>query len=226
MSRRTGPGVKLGWMPDPAMVAERVARMQAGQRRQRTERAAAQRALVEGLSGMTLETLAKAVSTRHWTVAVMHLGGYDVTEIARALGYVSADVVTRLLKHPVIVRLVELVRAAQLERVMRGEYGVAAQAKAAAPAVMGHVSELAGAAAPDAAGQRKGRARRDADALRAAELVLTVSGDKVERKANMHFHVLQELSEAELEVLAERGEWPERYRGVAGLLPGGTPEKG
>jgi hypothetical protein len=69
-----------------------------------------------------------------------------------------------------------------------------------------------------------GRARRDADALRAAELTLTVSGDKVERKAHLHLHVLEEMSEAELEALAGQGVWPERYRGV-GLLGGpGTEE--
>jgi hypothetical protein len=84
---------------------------------------------------------------------------------------------------------------------------------------MEHVTELAGAQ-KQADGTRKGRAKRDADALRAAELTLTVSGHKVERRAEVHLHVLQEMSEAELESLATSGEWPERYRTVQGLLPG------
>jgi hypothetical protein len=107
--------------------------------------------------------------------------------------------------------------------VLRGEYGVTAQAQAAAPAVMEHVTELAGAQ-KQADGTRKGRAKRDADALRAAELTLTVSGHKVERQAHLHLHVLEEMSEAELEALATGGTWPERYRGVAGLVTGPAEE--
>jgi hypothetical protein len=37
--------------------------------------------------------------------------------------------------------------------------------------------------------------------------------------------LLSELSEAELEALASAGQWPERYRGVAGLVTG-PPEGG
>jgi hypothetical protein len=149
----------------------------------------------------------------------MHLGGYGVTEIARGLGYATVDGVNRVLAQPAVGRLIELIRRAQLERVLQGAYGVAATAKAAAPEVMAHVTELAGARKDRATGERVGRARRDADALRAAELTLTVSGDKVERKAVAHFHMLEEMSEAELEALAGRGEWPERYQGI-GLLSG------
>src|SRR5262249_8805701 len=43
-----------------------------------------------------------------------------------------------------VVRLIEEVRSAQLERVLQGSFGVAATAKAAAPEVMAHVAELAG----------------------------------------------------------------------------------
>jgi hypothetical protein len=85
------------------------------------------------------------------------------------------------------------------------------------------VTELAGGKKA-ADGGRVGRAKRDADALRAAELTLTVSGDKVERKALLHLHVLEEMSEAELEDLAARGAWPERYRGVALLTGSGEGE--
>jgi hypothetical protein len=223
MSRRAGEGLRAGWAPSPAVVAERLARMNGGRRRQRAEREAAQRRLVEELGGMPLEALVKGISTRQWTVGVMHLGGYGVTEIAQALGYATVDGVTRVLKQPEVVRLIELVRRAQLERVLQGTYGVAAQAKAAAPLVMEHVVELAGARKDRATGERVGRARRDADALRAAELTLTVSGDKVERKALLHLHVLDEMSDAELEAYAERGEWPERYKGLALPGPEGEP---
>jgi hypothetical protein len=224
MSTRLGRGIKRGWQPSPALVAERLTRMNGARRQRRAEREAAARQLAEELAGMPLEALLQHVTTRQWTVAVMSLGGYGVTEIARALGYATVDGVNRVLKQPEVVRLIEVIRRAQLERVLQGTYGVHAQAKAAAPAVMGHVTELAGARQDEATGERRGRAKRDADALRAAELVLTVSGDKVERKAQVHLHVLEELSEAELEELAARGAWPERYQGVAGLLPGGDGE--
>jgi len=124
-----------------------------------------------------------------------------------------------VLRHPAVVRLVEEVRAAQLERVLRGEYGVAAAARAAAPAVLEHVAELAGGVKDRATGERKGRAKRDADALRGAELLLTVSGDKMARTATTHVHaLLEEFTDDELVALAERGELPARFQGVAGLF--------
>jgi hypothetical protein len=193
--------------------------MNAGRRTHRAEREAAQTRLVEELSGLPLAALVHGVTTRQWTVAVMHLGGYEMTEIARAIGYSKVEVVGRVLKHPTVKRLIELVRNAQLERVLQGKFGVQAQAKAAAPEAMAHVIELAGARkAQD--GTRVGRARRDSDALRASELVLTVSGDKMERKAVLHAHIFDRMSDAELEALAVRGEVPERLKGAAGLLGG------
>src|SRR5262252_3500896 len=150
----------------------------------------------------------------------MHLCGYDMSEIAKAIGYAKVEVVGRVLKHPTVVRLIELVRDAQLDRVLRGTFGVQATAKAAAPEVMAHVAELAGGVKDRATGERKGRARRDADALRGAELLLTVSGDKVERKQILHAHLFEQMSDAELEALAVRGEVPERLKGAAGLLVG------
>jgi len=190
----------------------------------RAERLAEQRAWLEGLSGMSLEDLRRSTPARLWSVAMLHLGGYDVVAIARALGYTSHAASLRALRHPAVVRIVALVREAQLERVMRGEYGVMAQAKAAAPAVMEHVAELAGGMKDKATGERRGRAKRDADAIRAADLVLTTSGDKVARTAHLHLHVLEQLSDQELEAFSARGEWPERLAGVVGMLPG--PEGG
>jgi|SRR5262245_20468446 len=222
---RTGPGTTRHPGPPPEVVAERLAAMQRGAPAGRAARRARERAWLEGLAAMPLEELARTAPRRHWTVAMCHLAGYDAPTIARVVGYAAVTGAQRALKHPAVVRLIELVRAAQLERVLTGEYGVTAQAKAAAPAVMEHVTELAGAKQDRVTGERRGRAKRDSDALRAAELTLTVSGHKVERQAHVHLHVLEEMSEAELERLAAAGEWPERYRGVAGLLPAPESER-
>src|SRR5215831_10140455 len=206
------------------MVAERLARMNHGRHQRRAEREAAAQRLAEELVGLSLGALVKHVSTRQWTVGVMHLGGYGVTEIAHALGYATVNAVNRILAQPEVQRLIAVVREAQLDRVLRGEYGVAAVAKAAAPAVMEHLAELAGGQKDQRTGERKGRARRDSDAIRAGEVVLTVSGDKTERTAHVHIHVLEEFTDQELEVFSRDGTWPERYRGAAALLPGPKDE--
>jgi hypothetical protein len=200
-------------------VALRLERMNRGRRTHRAEREARAQALAEALSGMPLTDLVRGVTTRQWTVAVMHLGGYEMVEIARSIGYSKVDVVARILKHPTVKRLIELVRDAQLERVLQGTFGVRAQAKAAAPEAMAHVIELAGAR-KGSDGTRVGRAKRDSDALRASELVLTVSGDKIERQETLHVHLFEQMSDQELEALAVKGEVPERLKGAAGLLVG------
>lgn len=224
MGERTGPGTRVHVGPPPAVVAERLAQMRIASRATREERKAEQRRWLESLSGLSLDELRISTPNRLWSVAMLHLGGYDASSIARAIGYGDQRAAQKALKHPAVLRIIELVRAAQLERVLSGEYGVQAQAKAAAPAVMEHVTELAGGVKDKATGERRGRARRDSDALRAAELTLTVSGDKVERKAVLHAHIFAQMSEEELESLAVSGEWPERFRGVAGYLPGGSEE--
>jgi len=201
------------------VVAQRLAEMRGAAVGKRAERIAEQRRWLESVAGLGLEELVKTTPRRQWLVAMCHLGGHDTTAIARVVGYTHPAAAAKALKHPAVQRLIEVIRRAQVERVLTGEYGVAAAAKAAAPAVMEHVTELAGAKKDRETGERRGRAKRDADALRAAELTLTVSGHKVERTAHVHLHVLEEMSEAELERLAAAGEWPERYRGVAGLVP-------
>lgn len=221
--RRTGPGFSRHPGPPPAVVAEHLAMMARAAPAGRAAKRAADRAWLERLGGMGLDELVKSVPRRQWVVAMCHLAGYDAASIARTVGYTTAQTAAKSLKHPAVQRLIEVIRQAQVERVLRGEYGVTAQAQAAAPAVMEHVTELAGAR-KQADGTRAGRAKRDADALRAAELTLTVSGHKVERQAHLHLHVLEEMSEAELEALASAGTWPERYRNVTGLLAG--PEGG
>jgi hypothetical protein len=216
---RTGPGTKRHPGPPPGVVAEHLAAMARAAPAGRAAKRAQDRAWLERLAGMGLDELVRTTPRRQWVVAMAHLAGYSGDEIARVVGYSSAQSARLALKHPAVQRLIQVVRDAQVERVVRGEYGVTAQAAAAAPAVMEHVTELAGAQ-KQADGTRRGRAKRDADALRAAELTLTVSGHKVERQAHLHLHVLEEMSEAELEALAAAGTWPERYRGVAGLVTG------
>jgi hypothetical protein len=217
---RTGIGTKVHAGMPPEVLAERVAALQAAAKRTHAERRAAAAAWLAACGAMSLEELRHSVPARLWTVAMLYLGGYNADAIARAIGYTTRQAAVKALAHPAVVRIVALVRDAQLERVRRGEYGVAAAAKAAAPAVMEHVAELAGGRKDRATGARVGRAKRDADAIRAADLVLTTSGDKVARTAHLHLHVLEQLSDAELEAYSTRGEWPERFQGVAGLLPG------
>jgi hypothetical protein len=221
---KTGAGTKAHPGPPPEVVAARLADARRASVASRAARRDADRRWLESVSGLSLEELRRSAPTRLWTVAMLHLGGYDSVAIARAVDYTSHAAALRALRHPAVQRIVALVRDAQLERVLRGEFGVIAQAKAAAPTVMEHVAELAGGRKDRATGERVGRARRDADAIRAADLVLTTSGDKVTRSATMHLHVLEQLSDQELEAFSARGEWPERLAGVAGLLPG--PEGG
>ena len=218
--RKWGDGTKRSPGPPAAIVAERLRMMHVAAKASRAERKAEQTRWLEGLSGMTLDELRRTTPGRYWSVAMLHLGGYDAAAIARCIGYTNVAASIKALRHPAVKRIIELVRQEQLERVMRGEYGVAATAKAAAPAVMEHVAELAGGVKDKVTGERRGRARRDSDALRGAELLLTVSGDKVERKAVIHAHLFEQMSDAELEALAVRGEVPERLKGAAGLLVG------
>jgi hypothetical protein len=220
MDERTGVGTKRHPGMAPEVMAERVAQMQAADKRTRAARNAAAKAWLEGCTRMSLEELRRSTNARLWSVAMLYVGGYNAAAIARAIGYTTERAARHALKHPAVVRIIALVRDAQLERVMRGEYGVAATAKAAAPEVMAHVAELAGGRKDTATGTRVGRAKRDADAIRAADLLLTTSGDKVTRSQTMHLHVLEQLSDQELEAFSARGEWPERLAGVAGLLPG------
>src|SRR5262249_29094504 len=180
------------------------------------ERRPQAQAELEALAGASLLELRQKLPTRYWVLAMLSLTGKSVREIAALVGYAGPAPVLKALRHPAVMRLVEEVRAAQLEAITRGAYGVLAAAPAAAPPLGEHVAELAGAKKA-ADGSRLGRARRDADAIRAADLVLTLSGDKVERHATLHQEVLAEMSDHELEAFAETGAWPERYRSVAGL---------
>src|SRR5262249_47820541 len=129
---------------DPDATARKVAAMALGRAAAHRERLAAQQALLERLADMPLEGLKRDVNGRQWMAACFVASGATELEIARALdlrgGAVSAH---RLLKHPVVMRIVQLIRDEQLARVLRGEFGVQSQARAAAPAIMQNLTELA-----------------------------------------------------------------------------------
>src|SRR5262245_32347599 len=180
---RTGEGVTRHPGPPVAVVVERLAKMQRAGKASREERKAAARRWLESVPGMNLAELRTSTSTKYWTVAMLHLGGYDLRTIAATIGWSNVSNAAAALKHPAVKRIVELIRAEQVDRILRGEYGVQATAKAAAPAVIEHVAELAGGVKDKATGARVGRAKRDSDAVRGAERRWTVSGAKAERKA-------------------------------------------
>jgi hypothetical protein len=144
--------------------------------RRRAQRRAQTQAELEALAGGSLLELRRTLPGRYWILAMLSLTGKSTREIASMVGYAGPAPVLKALRHPAVVKLVEEVRAAQLQTIT-SSYGVMAAAKAAAPAIAEHVAELAGGKKA-ADGSRLGRARRDADAIRAADLVLTLSGDR------------------------------------------------
>src|SRR5262249_39503242 len=177
---RAAMGTRKAPKLDEEKTARAVAAMAVGRAAAPQERLTAEAALLARLADMSLEELSRHATGRQWMAAVLTSAGATEEEIARALGLRGGRVSAhRLRKHPVVERLVALIRAHQLALVMRGEFGVQSQARAAAPAIMQNLTELAGAASPDAEGSRRGRAKRDADSIRASELVLDVGGYKI-----------------------------------------------
>jgi hypothetical protein len=177
----------------------------------------AEAALLARVAGMSLEELRRSSSARQWLAALGQASGATEPEVARLCGLRGGKVSAhRLLRHPVVVRLVELIREHQLALVLRGDFGAQATAKAAAPAVVEHLTELAGAQrAGD--GTRRGRAGRDRDAIAAGQVVLDVAGVRVQRHQHQHVHqiFLEEMSDAELEAFASDGTCPERLQALA-----------
>jgi hypothetical protein len=211
---------------DPEETARKVAAMALGRVAAHRERLIEQTALLERLADMPLDELSRHVNGRQWMAAVFTASGATELETARALGLRGGAVSAhRLRRHPVVARLVELIRNEQLARVLRGEFGVQNQARAAAPSIMNNLTELAGAAAPDGEGKRAGRAKRDADSIRAGELVLDVGGFRVQRHQHEHVHqvLFDSMTDAELEHLAATAEWPERLQGALGGAASFTP---
>jgi hypothetical protein len=198
-------------LPNPAVIAERIAAL--GRRRAvvNAERRAQQRALVEGLAGMDLEALRRHIPTKQWLLAVGVASGATLPELCGLARLKHPSSALRASRHPVVAHLVDRIKQEQLRLALNGEWGVRNAARTAAPGIMRNLIELGGAAAPDEAGMRPGRARRDADSIRAGEVVLDIAGHRVQRQEHVHYHLLEQLTEGELETLAESGQWPDRF---------------
>jgi hypothetical protein len=207
-----------GPVVDPDVVARKVAAMSLGRAQARAARLEAEAQLLAEVTQLDLEGLRRRASMRQWLCAVGEASGATEPEIGRLVGLKGGKVsVHRLRKHPVTRRLVELIQHHQLQLVLRGEFGTQAQAKAAAPEIVSHLSELAGAQrARD--GTRRGRASRDRDAIAAGQVVLDVAGVRVQRHQHQHVHtvLLEQMSDGELEDFANRGVWPERLQAALG----------
>jgi hypothetical protein len=144
---------------DTESVARKLAAMSLGRAQAREARLAAEAALLEQASGMNLEELRRHATARQWLCAMGECSGATEPELARLLGLKGGAVsVHRLRKHPVTRRLVALIQEHQLQLVLRGEFGAQATAKAAAPEIVSHLSELAGAQR-ERDGARRGRSR-------------------------------------------------------------------
>jgi hypothetical protein len=203
---------------NPEVVAGRVARLSLARAQARDARLQAEAALLSEVTSLDLEGLRRRANARQWLCALGEATGATEPEIARLVGLKGGAVsVHRLRKHPVVRRLVELIQRHQLDLVLKGEFGAQASARAAAPEIVSHLSELAGAQ-KERDGTRRGRAGRDRDAIAAGQVVLDVAGVRVQRHQHQHQHqiVLESMADFELEALAERGEWPERLQGTFG----------
>ena len=164
-----------GGKPFPPAVSTAVAleRLRVAHRRSR-EKHAQYRALAAAFFEMPLDDVRKWVRPRHFEVALMHLGGYDMQTIARACGYKDRVRIELILKRPEIARYIALIREAQEARVIAGEFGVRAAAKAAAPRAMKRIVDD-GQEAPKAADRHANN-----------KTVLQVAGELVDRHEHHH----------------------------------------
>jgi hypothetical protein len=203
---------------DPERVARRVAAMSLGRAQAREARLADEAQLLQDATSLGLEELRRRASMRQWLCAMGECSGATELEIARLVGLKGgAPSVHRLRQHPVVRRLVQLIQEHQMQLVLKGEFGAQAIAKASAPAVVEHLTELAGAQrARD--GTRRGRAGRDRDVIAAGQVVLDVAGVRVQRHQHQHVHqvLLEQMSDGELEAFANTGAWPARLEGALG----------
>jgi hypothetical protein len=118
MAQRRGGRAKTRIL-DPDGTARKAAVLTFHRKAAQQRRQAAVVTLLEHLSGMGLEELRRHATTRQWLVALAAATGAEnkeVAAIANLSGEVSAH---RAKKHPVVQRLIELVRVAQLEQVIR-----------------------------------------------------------------------------------------------------------
>src|SRR5262245_56362661 len=119
-------------MPVEVLAARTLSLATLGPRR-RAERRAESVAALEALAGASLLELRQKLPTRYWVLAMLALMGKSVREMATAVGYAGPTPVLKALRHPAVVRLVEQVRAEQLERVLSGTYGTDAAHSASRP---------------------------------------------------------------------------------------------
>jgi len=205
--------------PDPRLVAQRLDNMRRGAETQRAFRHAVAELAKDpvALAKMPLADVQALLTKREFQVCLLYLGGYAMPEIALKTGYSGRKSVYDLLQRAPVKRFIALVQAAQLERVIAGEFGVRAQAKAAAPRVLKRVIRKAGGEW-DATGEPVGESEKDADAIRAADLVLTVAGEKEQPQEHLHKHLhlaFGDMTVEELEELGRSGKFPARYKALA-----------
>jgi len=209
----------------PNAIPEMVAKKWAKGMRARVHRGmdVAARQVDDLMDGVELRTKVKA---RYFEIAMMHLAGYTNAQIKASFGYKDKKAIGLILKKPEVASLVEKVRVAQVQALVKGEYGVRAAAQAAAPQVMEQVIRRAGGVVDPETKTPRGVAARDSDQLRAAKMVLDVSGhsDVTHRHTHLHGHaLLDRMTHAELAQFAETGQLPERLGGAIDVTPG--PEK-
>jgi hypothetical protein len=198
-------GFHSGRTLSPEGVARNLEQLRRGHRRWRER----QRALPAAVAELKdLAQLRGALRNRHFEVALYDLGGFSLRQIAEAMGYADHKAVQRVLRRPDVTALIQRVREAQLERVIAGDFGVRAQAKASAPKVMKQIAALG-----------EGAAVKDADKIAAGKVVLQVAGELVDQRVTHHFqHVIAGMTIEELRTLRARGEWPARYREIMDKL--------
>jgi hypothetical protein len=103
----------------PAVLAARTLSLATLGPRRRAERRAESVRALEALAGASLLELRQKLPTRYWLLGLLSLTGKSVREIADLVGYSGPSPVLKALRHPAVVRLVEEVRAAQLEAITR-----------------------------------------------------------------------------------------------------------
>lgn len=142
------------------------------------------------------------VSHRHHQVLVYYLMGLEPMEIARAVGYKHARKIHKVLALPHMKAAIRKVEEMQLERIVSGEFGVHAAAKANAGRAMKRIIDEVDNA--DAAPRER---------LKASELNLKISGDLVDKKVHAHLHTLVKgFTDDELRDFVQHKRWPERLR--------------
>jgi len=168
------------------------------------------RASIERANAATqLRIATGGLTRRHMRIVLLHLAGHTDEEIAKQVGLSNRDVVSRIRRSPNCQKELDRILMAQRERIIAGEFGVQAMAKAAAPAAMRGV--IAQATGQDADGNAV--LVRAGDQRRAAELTLKMAVELMTK--TVHEHVLtliRGLSDDELREVQAHRRWPARIR--------------